>query len=333
MSAPAMVWAGRHVLITGATGFLGGALARRLLAEGASIRVTARTPEKAAALQMLGAQVIQADLTDDSTLSDAAAGCSTVFHVAVSYGSYDEQRRVNVEGTRAIAQAAAHIQVERFVHVSSISVYGVSRRGTITEDHPLMASAQPYGGTKIEGERIVREIGSAAGMPYTIIRPGMIYGPNADLWTNGVFSLARRQPTVWLDDGGGSAHMIHVDDVVDLMLTAAQHPNAVGQAFNGSPDPAPTWREVFGHYARLSGHDWRAFAFKPLTMAAAALIALVSPPISFGRDLPELADMMCSTVTFSGQKARERLGWSPRVALADGIAACADSLRARGLLA
>ncbi len=321
-----------QVLITGATGFLGGALARRLLHDGVKVRVIARTPEKATALRDLGAQVVQADLTDPASLRAAVQGCGVVFHVAVDYTSYAKQLRVNVDGTRYLAQASAEAGVTRFVHVSTLAVYNNLMRGDVYEDYPLASSAYPYALSKVEGERALQDVSALYRLDYTIIRPGMIYGEGSLTWTDLLFNTARRTPTFWLNDGNGSAHLIHVDDVVDLMVTCALHPAAVNQIFNCAPDPAPTWRAVLSAYAHLDGKQAQIMSLSALMRAAAGMAMLAAPPISMGRDLPDLLDLISSQTTYKMDKARRLLGWSPRVTLPDGIHRCAPYLRAKGLL-
>ena len=321
-----------RVLITGATGFLGGKLVHLLLDQGATVRVIARTPEKAAALAERGAQVMQADLTDANSLRQAAQGCDLVFHVAVDYTSYAKQVAVNVDGTRNLALASVDAGVKRFVHVSTAAAYGSLIRGDVYEDQPLYPAAYPYSITKAQGERELLNIAARTGLPYTIVRPGMIYGEHSPTWTDLLFSIAQRTPTFWLNDGSGSAHLIHIDDVVNLLVICATHPAAVNQIFHCTPDPAPSWREVFTHYAALADQQPKIVSLKPIASIAAGIAMLVSPPISMGRELPDLLELISTQVTFKMTNARDLLGWSPHIALADGIASCRDYLRTKGLL-
>lgn len=316
------------VLVTGATGFLGGKLARRLIDDGAHVRAITRNPARGAALAEIGVEVVKADLTDSGSLKEAAEGCTVVFHAAVDYTSHANQVRVNVDGTRTLAEASKRANVKRIVHVSSISAYGYGVRGEVCEDHALQPTAHPYSITKAEGEDVIRK----SGLEYAIIRPGMIYGADADIWTNGMFKLAKMRPTVWFDGGGGNAPFIHADDVIDLMITAAEHPNAANQIFHCTPDPSPTWREVFTLYARMNGHEWQPIPVKPLAQVMGGLMTLFAPRISFARDLPDMIGLMTGPVTYHMDKARDLLNWVPKVALVDGITGCAESLRKNGLL-
>jgi nucleoside-diphosphate-sugar epimerase len=328
-----MSLSGERVMITGATGFLGNVLARRLLDEGAQIRVLARNPEKGRRLQELGAEIIAGDIADMEAARRAIEGCSYVFHVAAATsGNLKVQHEANVEGTRTNMQAAADAKVRRIVYVSSVSVYGNHYTTDVTEDMPLVPGADPYAVTKKQAEEIVRDVASQSGISYAIIRPGMIYGPRSGLWTGQLFRLAKRNPTVFIGDGSGHCYPVFVDDVVELMVTMATHPAAANEAFNCAADPAPTWREFLQGYSRLAGHqNWLALPV-PVVRIFAKIVSLFAPRHSMMRDLPDLLNLLLSQTTFKTTKARERLGWIPAVSLEEGIARCAPWLREKGWL-
>lgn len=329
-----MTFAGKTVLITGATGFLGGALARRLASEGASVRALARRPERDRYIRDIpNITVVSGDIADLPRLREVVAGCHYVFHAAAALaGTLDYQREVNVEGTRNVVRAAAEAGVWRLVHVSSIAVYGFEYRGAVTEDLPLHPRRDPYNISKAEAEQALIEMARRAGLSYTIIRPGMIYGPRSGMWTRQMFRLARRSPTVFIGDGSGSTHPIYIDDVVDLLIRTAQHPAAHNQAFNCAPDPAPTWRAFLGAYAQLAGHSgwfglpvWFA---RPVAYLLEFALRLRGQP----KDLPDLLPYSQSQVTYRMTKACELLGWQARTDLHTGIQNCVPYLREKGLL-
>lgn len=328
-----MSLAGEQVMLTGATGFLGGALANRLLDDGAHVRLLARSPEKARRLAALGADVFEGNLDNVDAVRRAAEDCAYVFHVAAATsGNLAQQRAANVEGTRTMLQAAIEAKVRRFIHVSTISVYGYNYRGDVTEEQRLAHSADPYVNTKREAEELVRDTANKRGIAYSIIRPGQIYGPRSGLWTGQLFQLARLNPTPFPGDGSGSFHAIFVDDVVEMMITMATHPAAENEVFNCSADPAPTWREFLQGYSRLAGHqNWLALPV-PLFRVIAGITMLLAPRDTILRDLPDLLDLLQSRTTFKTSKAQERLGWSAKVSLEEGIRRCEPWLREKGLL-
>jgi nucleoside-diphosphate-sugar epimerase len=325
---------GQTVLVTGATGFLGGALALALAAEGVIVRALVRRPGRDAHLRAVpNISVVPGDLTQPHTLAEAVTGCQVVFHAgAALWGSLGAQMAANRDGTRHLAEASADAGVGRFVHVSTVSVYGYKNRGEVTEATPPAPGHDPYGISKLAAERALGEVAQVRGLVISLVRPGMIYGPRSGMWTGQMFRVARRRPTVFIGDGRGSCYPIHVDDVVGLARLLATHPAAGGQVFNCTPDPSPTWREFLGAYARLAGHD-RWLAVPPALLWPAALLAgWLAPANGPLKDLPDLLPFSQSTVTYSTAKARDLLGWSPQIALDEGIAGCAEWLRAAGLL-
>lgn len=326
--------ANQTVLVTGATGFLGGAIALRLANDGVKVKALARRPEKGQFLQHSNIEIVQGDVTDAGQMRKAVENCSVVFHVAAALGgSLVKQRKANVDGTRRVMLAAASANVERVVHVSSIAVYGYSARGDISEDKPQKPGAVPYNLSKAEAENVVREVGAEYNLPYSIIRPGMIYGPRSNGWTTSMFKLGKRKPTPWLGDGRGAAHPIYVDDVVDLTILLATHPAAVNEAFNCSPDPAPNWREFIGSYSRLAGHQsW--LGIPPLLVYPfAPLIDLIMTLRGEPQDLWTLIGFLQSQKTYKVTKAKTLLGWEPKIDLPTGIERSAVWLREIGLLA
>ncbi|MCU0511989.1 MAG: SDR family NAD(P)-dependent oxidoreductase [Anaerolineae bacterium] len=325
--------AGQTVLVTGATGFVGGALARRLAAAGVQVRALARRPERERFLRGVpGIEIVPGDITDAERMRQVVAGCTVVFHVAAALGGpLAVQQAVNVGGTQQVARAAAAAGVQRLVHVSSIAIYGFPAGGTVTEAFTPLPTRVPYNLSKREAEAAL--IDAAQDMPWSILRPGMIYGPGSAMWTGTLFRLAQRRPTPFIGAGDGRAPCIHIDDVVEMLGVLATHPAAVGAAFNCVNDPAPAWRDFLGAYARLAGHErWWALPVTPVKLLAPlaeALLWLRGEP----QDVPRLVDFVTGQVHYAMDSARDRLGWQPQVSLAEGIQRCVPYLRAKGLLA
>ncbi|NWG17074.1 MAG: NAD(P)-dependent oxidoreductase [Chloroflexi bacterium] len=329
-----MTLAGATALVTGATGFLGGDIVRRLAAEGARVRALARRPGRDVYIRDVpNVEIVMGDITDAARMNELAAGCDYVLHCAAATGgSMTYQRRLNVDGTRSVMQAAAAARVRRVVHVSTIAVYGYGYTGDVTEDMPQKPGRVPYNVTKSEAEKVVREVGADNSLPYSIIRPGMIYGPRSGMWTMFMFNLGKRSPTIFLGDGSGYVHPIYIDDVVDMAVLLLTHPAAAGEAFNCAPDPAPTWREFLGGYSALAGHqNWRglpALPFRIIAPLAELALTLRGEP----QDVPALIPFLQGRKTYKMDKACRLLGWEARVSLDDGIRRCEPWLREKGLL-
>ncbi|MBK8026409.1 MAG: SDR family NAD(P)-dependent oxidoreductase [Chloroflexi bacterium] len=249
----------KPILVTGATGFLGSALAKRLAETGAPIIALARSGAKAAAVEEQGLRVARGDMTNRESLRRAVEDCDYVVHCAASFGHPDEQRNVNLNGTRALAEECAFAGIKQLVYISSIAVYGFGRRGVVSESTPALPGAYAYAKTKYGGEVAIKEVSLHTGLNHAIVRPGMIYGPGSVNWTDALFKYATRNPILFPGDGSGSAHPIFIDDVVDMLVRITGDESLNGEIFNCTPDPAPTWREWLLGYARLAGHqNWLA---------------------------------------------------------------------------
>ena len=320
---------GQRVFITGATGFIGGALALRLAAEGARVTALARNPSSGGALREAGVAVVEGDLSDPDRLRALIAGAEVVYHLAAAAGTAPnaEMVQINVWGTRHLIAAARAAGVARFVHVSTVAVYGYRRRGVVDETARLHPTGDMYADTKAIGEELAR----GDDLPVVIVRPAQVYGPRSGAWTLRMLNLTRY--VVPLVDGGrGACHPIYIDDLIDLLALAGVHADAPGQVFNGSPDPAPTWGDFLRAYGRMQGHERvlalpRALLYPPAAALEAALRVT-------DRRLPlrAMVDFLTAQVTYSNRKAREVLGWTPRVGLAEGMRRTEAWLRTNGHL-
>ncbi len=312
----------RKAFVTGANGFIGSALCRRLLRDGVAVRAMCRSPRKGQALADAGAEVVGGDVQNPLVVRHAVEGCDVVFHVAaIGNGSAAHQYNVNVQGTRNVVYAAHKGGAERYVHVSSIAVYGLDIDGPIDETHPQHPSRDYfYSQTKAQGEAAAWAYSKRSGLPVVTVRPAFVYGPGSATWARQMYELCRRFPVPLFDGGRGNAHPIYVEDVVDLLVTAATHPAAPGSAFHAAPDPAPTWRDYLGYYARMAGNtsslnipvDW----VKPFGAAANWLTRLSGSPT----DVSGMLGYMARRVTFRMNRAREILDWQPHVGLDEGMA-------------
>jgi nucleoside-diphosphate-sugar epimerase len=329
-----MPWNPQTVLVTGASGFVGGALSLRLAGEGAHIRALVRTPEKAAFLNEFPTiQIVQGDFTDAACLAEVIPGSEVVFHIGAALsGDLATQQHNNILGTRLVAEAAAAAGVKRMVHMSSISVYGMILPPEIDEDQPLAPTPDPYSITKAEAEHVLRQVAAERQLSCTILRPGAIYGPRSRGWTVRTFKMARRQPIVFIGSGQGDFPAIFIDDLVDLCLLAATHPAAEGQTFNAVMDPPPTQRQYLEALAALvGGRRWLGVPGW-LVLGPARLLAALSPQGSLFKAGPPYIRGIQSYTRYSNTRARDLLGWQPKTDLSTGIQRSAEWLKEVGLL-
>lgn len=323
-----------HVLVTGATGFIGGRLATRLLEGGARVRVLIRDAAKAAPLAAQGAELCLGDLTQPATLAPACAGIQVVCHGAAWMGSPYRKATawaVNVAGTAALASAARAAHVDRFVHLSSIAVYGPVRRGVVTEESPLWRGLELYGDSKIAGEDALR---TAAGedLPTVILRPGMVYGPRSRSWTLWCVRRIRKGYPVMLGGGSGFARPVFIDNLIDAIVLAMHYPRS-GEAFT-ILDADVLWRDWLGYYARMVNRPARSipqFAGTAIAASAFVLAHLIRkiPP----RIRPATVGYTVSQARYSTEKARTLLGWTPQISLTEAMRTTEEWLASEGYLA
>lgn len=322
---------GKHTLITGATGFIGRHLARRLAQEeGAVVSGVSRSPEKAASLQEIGVAYQQGDLADFDSIDRFVAGQEIIFNLAVAPGTAPEElaRRVNIEAPEHLVRQSAAAGVERIVHFSSMAAYGPPRAPVMTEDVALDTDQSArYGRTKALGEIRALEVAQEVGQDVTVIRPGMVFGPRGRSWTINMFNLVKRGLPIIFGDGQGHAHPVYIDNLVEGLILAASRPEAAGQAFN-FVDQALPWRDFLGYYGAMCGKRPRRL---PLAMARIVL-TLVKPFIGRTESTEALLAFYTNKAVYPTAKAQQLLGYRPRVSIEEGMAQTEAWLREAGYL-
>ncbi|MDH3731047.1 MAG: NAD(P)-dependent oxidoreductase [Acidimicrobiia bacterium] len=311
---------GITVAVTGASGFLGSAVAEVLGSRGAQVRALVRSEGIPGSFR--------GDLTENGWPAEAFEGADVLVHCAAALGGpLHHQRRLNRDGTELVARQAARAGVPRLVHISSVAVYGY--RGTyFPETLPLNPSSQAYSTTKAEAEVAARR--EFPGV--TIIRPGGIFGPGARFWSANVVKRAKRRLAFNIGRGDGTLPVVFVDDVADLVATTSTHPAAIGESFNCCLDPAPTWREYQRAYGNLVGSGGWIPLPVSLAKLSAAVVSKLGSEGSTRSVIDELLRYALRQKQFPMDKARSLLGWEPRFDLEGAVAATAPWLRAQGLI-
>jgi dihydroflavonol-4-reductase len=322
-----------HVLVTGAAGFLGGALVRRLVASGHRVRGLARgtlpPPPWGEALEW-----VSGDVTQAPSLGPALSGVDVVFHLAGIRRAPVRSAffAVNAEGTRNVCDASWRSGVRRLVLASSLAAVGPSRPERPHVEGDALQPEEWYGESKAEAERIAFQ--PRGNLEVTVARPPRILGP-ADRENLVFFKLIRRGLRLSIGGGPRPLSVVDVDDVVDFLLLLAERPQAVGEAFFCPGPETTTLEDIQDRGAAVLGLHPRTLRLSPGVLQALAALADVASRTT-GRPLPlnrKLAKQLLAPAwTCSGEKAAAGLGWRPRVPLQDSIARSATWYQAEGWL-
>jgi len=293
-------------LLTGGNGFVGSRLARRLVSLGWRVRAIVRKKGAAPDLRSPSVEEIEGDFVSRYVASPAAAGCDAVIHCAAGAGpDLEPLRRLNVEGTRTMAEVALAARAKRYVHVSTVAVYDIAGAPLVTEDTPLKTQGDPYGLTKAEADRVV--LGAmGAGLPGVILRPAAILGVHpTSTWAVKMPGIVRDRKMKLKDDGGDSWPFVHVENLVDAILLAIESDRAIGRAYN-MVDEHRTWREYTDEI-----RGW--FGTEPLETIPRA----------------ELAPNAYWTGKVDASRIRSELGYAPKKTYDEGMAEAAAYWRSR----
>lgn len=326
---------GAAILVTGASGFIGGHLCEALLRAGAEVRALVRNPDRAGWLADQGVRLITGALTDGAALARALDGCAAVIHAAAWTGGPGDEAvgiKVNVHGTAAVLQAAQAAGVARTLFFSSVAVYGVNRSPVIEENAPTPLVGQAYPDSKIQAEAMARRL-AAHGLDVVILRPASTYGPRGTAWTVGPVEQIKRGRLRLLDGGRGLVNLGYIENVTAGALLALTVPAAAGRTYNLCDGQVIPFREFYGYYARMVG-----VTHLPSAPAWAGRLAIL-PPTRWLRRLlgrPSAGrwslHYLLNTSRFSIAKAQRELGYAPTVDVAEGMRRSEAWLRETGVI-
>ncbi len=312
----------RTIAITGVGGFIGLRVAERAREEGHVVRGLELSDEGVRRAEASRIFVVRGDVTDPSAAARVCDGADVVIHTAAVVeedGAMAHFRRVNVGGTRAVAEAARAAGARRFIHLSSVMVYGFHYTDGIAEDGPLHGEGNAYCETKIESERAAMDLHAPSRFDVVIIRPGDVYGPGSVPWVLRPLDLMRRGMFM-VPSGGGVINHVFVDNLVDALLRATERPVG-GEAFNVTDGVATPCREFFRYHAAMLGKGPPREVPLPLLRGFTRLLARGyrlagrTPPV-----LPAGALYLTRPGAYSIAKARALLDFEPRIDLEEGMA-------------
>jgi nucleoside-diphosphate-sugar epimerase len=332
------------ILITGASGFIGGWLAETLyLNDLANVKAGIRSWSSAARLARSPLEIVPCEVMDKEQITQAMTGATVVVHCAV--GSRD----VNVQGTKNMLEVALKLGVKRFVHLSTIEVYG-DVSGEIDEKSPYQYTGRDYGDSKIEAEKLCWKF-YEEGLPLTVLRPSIVYGPFSEDW---VIRIAHKLQSgnwgLFEGCGEGVCNLVYVADVVSSILAVIRREHAIGEVFNINGPEMITWNQYFQRFnAALglpelkamspSGSKLRAAILQPTKSSAKFILNHFESPLKKvyerfrgARMVMQFAEKSIRTTAgftdlnlynrdaiYITSKAQEMLGYNPRFDVDAGL--------------
>ena len=327
------------ILITGGTGFIGSRLALACAEQGEDVRVLAQrnTPaerQNCQELEQHGITIVEGSVTDRTAVARACDGVNVLYHLAAAQHEANVPDKhyydVNVEGTRNMLEAAIEKGVGRFVHGSTIGVYGISTNGPVRDDSPLQPD-NIYGITKLEGEKVVRQFFDK--LPIAIVRISETYGPG-DRRLLKLFDGIQKGRFFHIGDGQNLHHLVYIDDLIEGLRLAATEQAAVGNTFVIAGPKAVTTEEMIRCICRATNVSVPRLRvpLAPL-MATAAMMEGVMRPLGIQPPLHRRRmNFFVKSFQFNCDDARHLLGYEPRVNVEEGIRLTHEWYRQMNLL-
>ena len=320
-----------RVMLTGATGFIGGEVARQLRARGDDVVALVRTPAKAQQLADAGVELVAGDLGDSAALdkacdkADAVVHGAAVFAVGVPEPEHEAMRETNVGGTTHVFEAARRAGVGKVVYISTVAAFGNTHDAMVDETyhHPHDSFCSAYEQTKTEAHDVAMRF-AAEGLPVVVVQPGGVYGPGDPSQFGDLLRrfLAGKMPAVAL--GGLGMTMVHRDDVAAGVLLALDR-GVPGECYVLTGE-AVRVSGLIGRLAKVAGRRPPRF-----TIPTSMIRLLGHTPLRAAVGLPRNVDELISSsegVTYwaRADKAQRELGWRPRP-LDEGLQELVDEHR------
>ncbi|MEM1509318.1 MAG: NAD-dependent epimerase/dehydratase family protein [Thermofilaceae archaeon] len=315
------------ILVTGASGFLGGHLSEELISRGYSVRALVRRTSDTRLLRELGVELVVGDVTRPETLGPATKGVDSVVHLAAYYTFFGKKglyELVNVKGTEWTARAALDNGVKRFIYCSSTEAIGPVKNPPGDEYAPLNPQFE-YGKSKARAEKTVESL-AGNGLEYTIIRPSGIYGPrNVDdvsYWFITSYVKGGLASKVKIGSGENLVQFAHVKDIVQGFVLALEKDVAVNQVYIISEDKWYTYNQVYQILHEISRKGPPRVrlppAFAKLLLAPLELYDLATGEGNL-MHRTALVDSVTTDRAYSVEKAKRELGYKPKYDLRNGL--------------
>ncbi len=232
-------------LVTGANGFIGSNVVKRLLKEGVEVNVLVRKSSDLTFLESVNVNYFYGDITDYPTLEPAVKGVDKVYHVAglaADWGPYEKFEKINFKGTINVAKAAAAARVRRFIQISTVAFHGFGKTN-VTEDDPPAENLIPYAETKWMAEQWLWEYAKVVNMEITAVRPGNVFGINDRTFISKYIDAMLAGKFAEVNHGRSKTCPVYIENLVDIILLVSKEEKAVGNAYLATDGLDITWHE------------------------------------------------------------------------------------------
>jgi len=315
---------GSTVLVTGATGFTGSHLLPKLAAKNITIHAIARLSSNIDRFSDLKIKWFRGDVFDPQTVREATHGVQFIIHIAAAYReagiAEHTYELVHVKSTQLLAEEASRLPgFKRFVLVSTVGVHGHIEKPPANEDSPFNPG-DTYQITKANAELWFKNYCKESGLEYSVIRPAAIYGPG-DRRLLKVFKFAASKFFPVIGNGRCMYHLIHVDDLCDVLILAAIHPNAKNQVFICGNEKSSSLYEMVSIVAATLNTTPRVIKLPiwPFYLAS-YLCEKICPPLGIEPPIyRRRVDFFTKDRSFDTTKIRTTLNWTPRFSLEKGL--------------
>ncbi len=245
----------QNILVTGANGFIGSNLVKRLLSEGKTVRSLVRKTSDLSFLDALNTEIVYGDVNDIKSLETAMKGVELVFHIAglaADWGPYEIFDKVNFQGTKHVAQTASQTGVKKMVYISTVAFHGFGKIN-MTEESPVAKNLIPYAETKYKAEKWLWDFQKQTDMKITAVRPGNVYGVNDRTFMLKYLEAMQTGKFMEVNKGRSKTCPVFIDNLIDIITLVSRESKAEGQAFIATDGLDIDWHTFNGKLADALG--------------------------------------------------------------------------------
>lgn len=318
-------------LVTGASGFIGTHLIKRLLSENIRVRALVRpNSNHAGRLKKFDVDVVEGNLADTEVLYEATRGIKTIYHAGAPVGSnsWEEHYQATIKGTETLIKAAVEHQVKRFVHLSTLAVYeliSLEKNAIVQEDSPYEKDPKqmgPYAYSKIEAERLLLDAHRSHNLGVTVVRPGIVIGPMGRVFIPHLGYRYQDKLFLLIGEGNNVLPLTYIENTVDGIYKASVEERAIGKIYNLVDDGEITVKDYLEQLMKITEIKAQIICLPyiiPYLATTAYELSAYFNIIKKGVTSRSQLKRKQAPVHFDNTKAKTELSWEPKVSLEEGL--------------